>query len=517
MSKNKKNNPTQSEIDGVHYHRAKNWELITSQLYSGANMAFYVLMTYATYIGNAGYGILVAVTGLIMTFSKAFDGVTDPIVAYVVERMHTGFGKVRLCLMLGWLIESIAVLAMCCWGSGHLSGTSGMVFFIVTYLIYIVGYTIHGIGGAMAGPIITNDPKQRPMVSVWSTIYAYLFPTIFSVVMASVILPRFNNEYSVPMLSASAIIFVIVAGIADLISCLGLRNYDKEEVFAGLHTGNSQANDGIKFKDMVNLLKDNKELQRYIVAAASDKLTQSIGGQAVVSTMLFGIMIGNMGAGTILSALAMLPGIVFAIFGARYAGKHGNKKAMVDWTWACIAVNVVLIAFLLVVNPRTITVNMIPTIIFFVLMLGANATKMVVSSATTSMRADIIDYELDRSGKYLSASVSATYSFIDKLVTALSTTITTALIGLIGYTTIAPQPTDPMTTGVVIMTLVLYFGFPILGWVCTLFAMRGFKLDKAEMVRVQKSIEDKKHMENPSEPETEEYLCPNLVTEPMPD
>ena len=38
----------------------------------------------------------------------------------------------------------------------------------------------------------------------------------------------------------------------------------------------------------------------------------------------------------------------------------------------------------------------------------------------------------------------------------------------------------------------LRYGLAILGWICTLIAMRNCKLDKAEMVEVQKRIADKK-------------------------
>ena len=47
-------------------------------------------------------------------------------------------------------------------------------------------------------------------------------------------------------------------------------------------------------------------------------------------------MIGNMGMSTILGMVSMLPAIIFAIFGAKYTGKHGSKKAIVDWTVVCM-------------------------------------------------------------------------------------------------------------------------------------------------------------------------------------
>ena len=49
-----------------------------------------------------------------------------------------------------------------------------------------------------------------------------------------------------------------------------------------------------------------------------------------------------------------------------------------------------------------------------------------------------------------------------------------------------------MTTALFWMTMFVKFGLPILGWLATLAAMRFCKLDKAEMVEVQKRIADKK-------------------------
>ena len=42
------------------------------------------------------------------------------------------------------------------------------------------------------------------------------------------------------------------------------------------------------------------------------------------------------------------------------------------------------------------------------------------------------------------------------------------------------------------MTMFLRYGLAIIGWICTLIAMRKCKLGKAEMVEVQKRIADRK-------------------------
>lgn len=483
----KKEKLTTSQADGVQYKRAKMWQIALSQLTGAGQMCFYMLMTYATYIGNVNYGILVAVTGVIITASRIFDGITDPICAYIIERFNSKHGKIRIFMLLGWLIMALATTAMCNWGAGHLSGAGGLIFFIVCYMVYIIGYTLVGVSTSITGNVMTNDPKQRPTISVFSTIYSYLSPMLLMGIGTGLLLPMFGNQVSGPYLATFNYVAVGASLFFYLLSCIGIAPYDKPENFEGVSlTKSEEEKPGIK--DMWALIKDNKELQRYMVAAVSDKLAQTIGSVSVVTVMLYGIMIQNYGISTIITIVAMLPGIVFAIIGARIAGKHGNKKAMVDWTWVSIVINVIYAAFLLFTDTTQITRAIVPSVIFFLLLFGGNAAKMVVSTATNALRMDIVDYELYRTGRFMPASVSATYSFVDKLVSSLGSTIATGMVALIGYNEVAPQAGDPLTAAVKWMTVILLIGFPILGWICTILAMKKSELSKEKMIEVQKAI-----------------------------
>ena len=69
---------------------------------SGIGMSFYVLLGLASYVANEGYGIATAVVGLILTATRILDGVTDPIIAIIIDKMNTKFGKIRI-LTATWL------------------------------------------------------------------------------------------------------------------------------------------------------------------------------------------------------------------------------------------------------------------------------------------------------------------------------------------------------------------------------------------------------------------------------
>lgn len=482
-----KKKATQSEIDGVQYRRAKTWRIALSQLNSASGMCFYILMGYASYLANAGYGVATAVVGLILTGTRVFDGITDPLIALLIDKTNTRFGKMRIFMLGGWLIESLAVFLLFIWcsGKGH-----GIVLFVLLYMIYVIGYTMNNVTGQIIGPVMVNDPRQRPVLGVWSTVYNYTVPMMLSIVITVGLLPRFGNEFNVPMLAASCIVCVALSFVLVVLSCIAISDVDKPENFRNIST--REKKETVSLRDMWHLLKENRSLQMYIASAASDKLAQQTGSQAIVTTMLYGILIGNMQLSSILSMIAMLPSIIFAIFGARYAGRHGNKEAVVTWTWICTVIAAVSIVFFTAVDPRRITVAAIPTVVFFVLTLLMNGAKMCVTTATGAMCADVIDFELDRSGKFLPAAVTATYSFVDKLISSLGATIAAGCVALIGYTTTMPQPNDALTTPVFVMTMCLFYGLPILGWICTLVAMRFCPLSKETMVEVQKSIQSKR-------------------------
>lgn len=480
----KKQKISQSEIDGVQYRRAKLWQIILIAFNALVGMSVYSLIGMASYSASIGYGISTAVVGIILTCTRVLDGLTDPILAFVYDKVDTKFGRLRVLLIGGFVVEALALLAMFdfCSSKGF-----GIIVFTLLYVLYIIGYTITNMTAQTFPAIMSNDPKQRPTIGVWQTALNYMVPMVLSIVLNMVLLPKFGGTYNQDFLSAAVKIVVAIATVGIALVCIGISEYDKPEYYHGI-----KKEEPLKLRDMVAVLKGNKPLQAYIAAAASDKLAQQTAAQAVITTMLYGILIGDMGIATMLSVVSMLPSIIFAIFGAKYAGKHGSKNAIVTWTKICMVIAVIMVIFFVVIDPGTIASFGPTMIIYVVLTLVLNGAKMCVTTADNSFMADIIDYELDRSGRYVPAVVTGTYSFIDKIISSIAALIATGAVALIGYTSTMPQPGEVLTTPIFVTTISVYFGLPLFGWIVTLIAMKGCKLDKAEMVEVQKRIAAKK-------------------------
>src|SRR5699024_10842815 len=222
---------TASEADGMTYRRARTWEIAFSQMNTGSAMIFYVLVGLMSYLQNEGYGIAVAVAGMILTVTRVFNGLVDPILAWVIEKGRFPFGKLRFFMLGGWLIRSLAILTLFVWAS---DADLGAAFSIAVYAVYIVGSSMNDIAGQMSAPVLTNDPRQRPAVQVWATVYAYLAPTIFTLISVLVFLPRHGYEFTVGMLSETASTYVACSFVLQILACIGVSRIDKPENFEHL-------------------------------------------------------------------------------------------------------------------------------------------------------------------------------------------------------------------------------------------------------------------------------------------
>lgn len=482
---------SQSEIDGVQYRRAKLWQIILYATNALCGMTVYSLMnSYANYIAGLGFAITAITAGAIITGTRVLDAVTDPLLALIYDKVETKFGKLRILLIAGFLLEAVALLLMyCVVPKMGLTGAWGLIAYCGLYILYILGYTAQNMTAQTLPAIMSNDPKQRPTIGVWVTAFNYLVPVVLSIVTNNIMLPRFGGQINLEFMGAVAMLFMGLGLIGDILVCIAISEYDKPEYYKS-----ATKNEPLKIRDMLDVLKHNKPLQSYIAAQSSDKIAQITASQGVITTLLSGVLINNMGMATILNLIGMAPSIVFAAFGAKYAGKHGSKKAIVTWTRICIILSFVALAFFMILNYTGIGTRSIaqfgPTMILYVLItLGLNGAKMCVTTASNSFMADVIDCELDRSGRYVPAVVTGTYSLIDKLISSFGALIAGFAIVIAGYTgTARPQPGDPATPAVFWVTMVVMYLVPVLGWIVTQIAMKNCKLDKAEMVEVQKRI-----------------------------
>ena len=472
-------------------HRAKTWEIGLYALNNTSTNAYMMAFMYISYFLTGFVGISVVLAGTISTVLRMWDGVTDPFIGVLIDKTNTKFGKNRPFLILGNIILAV-FSGIIYWVTPNLPQAVRFPFYIIVYMVYIIGYTFQCCVTKSAQTCLTNDPEQRPVFSMFNTVYNSLLFMIFPIITINYLVPKYTVGETSAFMNVSLyhelwFITVAISGVTAILACIGLWRKDVPKYFG---TGVAQK---LGFKDYWDVMKNNRAIQMMIVATCTDKVANSMKSNTTVMLCLFAIICGNYGHQSALSALSTVPTIILSLALYQFvARKMGLKTALMASTYGGIAVSVFIFLLMWLGNPTSLGIatgnwNLF-TIAFVALYLLWGAFVGVGSDLGITMSADCADYEVYRSGKYVPGLMGTLFSFIDKMISSLATTFVALLFAAIGFTETLPTETTPYSSSIFWVTMVCFVGAPLLGWLCNIVAMKFYPLTKEKMVEVQEAI-----------------------------
>ncbi|RKL65509.1 glucuronide permease [Salipaludibacillus neizhouensis] len=463
---------------------AKKWELILYPLTALGGNCFMLLMMIVSFYAAGIVGLGTVIASFIITGSRVLDGFLDPFMGYLVDKTNGKLGKVKLFLLLGFVVMSIST-ALIYYTAYLVPDEMRTVYFMGLYALYIIGYTLYVIAARSGYAILTKDPKQRPIFGAAEAIYMSFFAAGGAIYLSSYLAPKYGGFSDPGLFQEFTLVVIAVAGTCMAIGLFVIWPKDRIENYGD---GNPVI---IKFKDMWPILKGNRPLQMFIVAAATDKLSMQIQGNQVINVMLFGIIMGNFALLGTVTSIAIIPNILLIVFGMRYASKVGLKKGLVATTWLAIFATTLLVVVLWLGDPTQIAFNDwgFMTIAFLVLFLIAGAARSLATAYVVPMIPEIIDYEAYRSKRFTPGIVTSLYTFVDKLVSSLAQTVIGLVLAMIGFRAAFPDLDTPYSETLFWVTMFLAFGVLIIGWIATLIAMKFYKLDKAKMDEIAEVLE----------------------------
>ena len=364
------------EENGV--HRAKLWEIGFYALNNTSTNTYMMLVSSISYflIGIVGVGVVLA--GSIVTIMRVWDGVTDPFVGYIVDKTNGKFGKNRPFIVAGQVIMFLSTLVMFRL-IPLIPSAARFGVFIVIYAVYIVGYTCQCVVTKSAQSCLTNDPKQRPVFSMFDSVYNIaLMSLFFPVYLSGTLVPKFTittaeagekiaalvaknpnlanvlttGENGVQTLSAFynpemwQYMQLVFAGISVVFACFAIAGLWRKDRLKYFGTGKVVK---VGLKDYADVLAHNRGIQMLVVAAGSDKLALQCTGNSTVTICLFGIICGNYAFNASNSAITSIPIMLFSVFGIGYIARSlGQKKCLVEGSIraiVCAGLLAALVAF----------------------------------------------------------------------------------------------------------------------------------------------------------------------------
>lgn len=475
-------------------HRAKGWEIALYAMNNMSTNLFGFSFLYVTYYLTGFIGISVALAGTLTTLLRIWDGITDPLIGFVLDRTNGRFGKNRPFILIGQIIMFAGTTPIFLLLPRLPQGVR-LPLYIIFYMIYIIGYTCQCVVTKSAQSCLTNDPSQRPLFAAFDSIYGIFYFTGLTMFVTSTLVPKHNVLDAAGNIVTSAftttgffvdmwLICSTASFLSSICAIIGLWRKDRPEFFG---TGKPQK---LRLGDYVDTIKNNRAIQMLIVAACSDKLTVSMQTSGVIMVMLFGIVIGDYNKYTAFTGITGLSTAVSMVLILIVARRMGQKQALLTGTWLGIGSSVVIFLMFWLGDPHKVSfapINLY-TVAFIVLFLLMRAGGGLSSSLVIPMTADCADYEVYRSGKYVPGLMGTLFSFVDKVISSFATTIIGLLLTMIGFVSEQPTQATPYSTGIFWVTMFCFIGAPIIGWILNVIAMKFYPLNKEKMAEIQGRI-----------------------------
>lgn len=475
-------------------NRAKLYQLALFPLNNGATNVYYVLiLSYIATFGNTVLGLATIFASVMVTGMRVFDAITDPIIGALMDRTNGKWGKFRPFMVIGNVIMAVSTLVLYIITPLIPEGMMWARYtaFIILYAVWVIGYTFQTSVTRSGQTVLTNDPNQRPLFTIFNTIGSMAGMGVMQF-LAPIVRANVADYSSADFYSFLAPIGIVTSIVLTILAIIGIWEKDNPKYF-GIG-GEEQEN--TKISEYIEIIKNNNPMQRLMVAGAGCKLALSIATNTTVLCMLYGCMMGNYDS---LYLPMMVLGYVFSVpfflLTVRTSQKQGQKASLVKYVTVALACYVGVLALLLLWkqgNPawnlslydsNGITINLY-TILFIVFFGIGYGAYYSTADMPIPMVADCSDYETYRSGKYIPGIMGTLFSLVDKLVSSLSATVVGVAVSIIGLENL-PTADTPYSSGMNWVVIILFCIVPMVAWIATLIAMKGYELTGPRMKEIQ--------------------------------
>ena len=496
-------------------NRAKFYQLALFPMNNGATNVYYVLiLSYIATFGNKVLGLAMVFASFMVTGMRVFDAVTDPIIGALMDKTDGKFGKFRPFMVVGNVIMALSVIAL--YMLTPLVPSSRLwlryTLFIVLYAIWVIGYTFQTAVTRSAQPVLTNDPNQRPLFTIFNTVASLAGMGVMQFLGPIMAGNGIAGDYNATWFAIMTPIGIVVSVILTVLAIIGIWEKDQTQYF-GL--GGKQ--ERVKISEYVEILKGNQPLRRLMIAGGGCKLALSVATNVTVLCMLYGcmtqfgttvneqgVLIGQNRYDS-LFLIMMVMGYVFSapffLLTVRTSQKHGQKRSLMTYVAIalCCYVGVLVLLILwkfgdpawnlsvyegkLFAQDFKLTINLYT--ILFALFFGVGyGAYYATADMPIPMVADCADYETYRSGKFIPGVMGTLFSLVDKLVSSLSATVVSVALLCIGVHEL-PTKVTPYVTGMNWVVIAMFCLVPMVAWGLTLWAMRGYELDGKKLKTIQ--------------------------------
>ena len=370
-------------------------------------------------------------------------------------------------------------------------GALQTVVFLIALVFHKIVYSFQQTVTKAAQPALTNDPSQRPLFSIYDTVFSSIGVfAVGQVIVSNFLSPRHGGEFNLAFYSEFIWGVMILSAVLTTLAVIGIRRKDRTEFFGlGEDTVETKS-----LKDYWSVIKGNKPLQVLALTGGIMKFNaQLIGDQAFI-VILFGIILGNYGLSGQISLLQIIPNLLIVVLFTRLATKRDLKSSYtISVIVAFLSAAIMLAILFFSEDPTQIFTNGgIVSILFIIGFIGLKVGNAYPTSVVLTMSADITDYETARSGRFVSGLIGTIFSLTDSIASSLAPIVIGFIVASIGFTQSYPDASEKLSSALLNGGMIM-IGVPMVLYLVVLVLMRMYPLNRAAMDDIQSAITEKKN------------------------
>lgn len=427
--------------------------------FSGTGLAMGInvlILMQITYYATDFAGLSPALVGTLLLASKIFDGVTDLLVGFVIEKTNTRIGKARpyQVMMVPLWICSILLFSIPNFG---IAGKAAWLFVFYSLVNSIFATFIYATEPVMLGRSMPGD-QQRAKVTAFQAIVIMMISAGVSIALPQLIKNWGSQAYGWTKI-------LMAFGLPLMVIGLG-RFLIKETV------EQTAAEKNMKLKESLSLLLKNKYI---FFLAVLLLIYNTVYNMGVVATYYFQYIVGDLGLLSIGGIFSLLSPFILILFplAIRTIGSMGFVR---------IGLMVAIIANMLklFIGPSNV-----------ILLLACNILASLGASPLGMMKpvfvVECMEYSEWKTGKRLDGFMSAMANFTSKVGGALASAGVGFIMALAGY--VSGSRTQSGTA--LFSITALFTWIPAILCLLMLLVTVFYKLDK-ELPEIRKELSQRK-------------------------
>lgn len=366
-----------------------------------------VLLMQITFFCTDMLGMNPLTVGTLFLASKLFDGVTDLIAGFIIDKTHTKFGKARPYELF---IIAVWVLTIALFAAPNLSQTGLCVFVFVVYtLLNSVCATFLYSSDAVYLARSVRSEKNRVNVMSFNGGVLMLLSIIVSIALPILI-------GTVGVVRQGWVTIALIFGVPLMFIGL-LRFFFVKEVVNTTADGTEAAKDTIDLKTGLKSLGKNKYI---FILAGMCLLAQLMTNMTSTTTYYFKYIIGDVTLASLVSMSAMITPFLIFLFPliSRKLGTVGVLRAGLAISLAGYVIRIIGGA-----NLGTITAGS----------LICSVGTMPLTTMINIYLIDCMDYGQWKTGVRVEGLVGSVVAFCNKLGSGLASGLVGVIMGMAGY------------------------------------------------------------------------------------